>query len=257
MALRLRDPRRFALLYVQPFTSLRSSEPSGWLPCSASASAITASADFSLRRGGLQSDVALSSTNEISPGKDIDLHRTTAGYTPPRFDHEGFAIFSPLALFDSASNPISVRRPTASLLASSRRFLAVPPLRFTSVTVVNFRKDFHLQVDAHAGRTERNRADAVAEECYAQRFSANHRCPSHTSSPRDASYPERSGSEKTSHDEPFAHGSSRCRGHCALSTAKLHGYTYALHTRSTGAHVDLPLGSTGDGVELSSGASVR
>jgi len=97
---------------------------------------------------------------EISPGKNINLHRTTAGYTSPSFDHESFAVFSPLALLGAASDPISVRRPAASLPASSRRFLTVPPLRLASVTVINFRKDFHLQVDAHAGRTERSRCAA-------------------------------------------------------------------------------------------------
>jgi hypothetical protein len=51
---------------------------------------------------------------ELSPGKNIDLHCTTAGSTSPRLDHESFADASPLALLSAASYPVSVRRPAAS-----------------------------------------------------------------------------------------------------------------------------------------------
>ena len=153
---------RFAFLIVRPFA--------------VDGPATTASADFSRRRGGLQSDVALSGTGEISPGKNIDLPRTTAGYTPPSFGHESFAVSSPLALLSHASNPVSVRRPAGSLPASSRRFLTVPPLRFASVTVTNFRKDFHLLIDAHAGRTGRRplRGSLASRERQALRRASLH-----------------------------------------------------------------------------------
>ena len=49
---------------------------------------------------------------EISPGKNALLLRTTAGSTPPRLDHEGFAVLCPLALFSSAFYPVLVHRPT-------------------------------------------------------------------------------------------------------------------------------------------------
>jgi hypothetical protein len=67
-----------------------------------------ASADFSLR-------VATSpfqALGEISPGKNTRLHRTTAGYTPPRLGHKSFAAFGPLALLGSASYPVLVHRLT-------------------------------------------------------------------------------------------------------------------------------------------------
>ena len=40
------------------------------------------------------------------------LHCTTAGYTPPRFDHKSFLVLRPVALLGSASYPILVHRLT-------------------------------------------------------------------------------------------------------------------------------------------------
>src|SRR5690554_1135539 len=113
--------------------------------------ATTASADFSLRP--LPSP--FQAQGEISPGKNAILHRTTAGFTPPRLDHEGFAVSCPLALLGNASDPVLVHRPTASLHASSPRSVTLTQLRFTSLAVVNSREDFHLQDRAHAGRTQK------------------------------------------------------------------------------------------------------
>jgi hypothetical protein len=48
-------------------------------------------------------------------------------------------------------------------------------LRFASVTVTNFRKDFHLQVDARAGRTERSRFAAAVVACWERHMTS---CPS-------------------------------------------------------------------------------
>ena len=47
---------------------------------------------------------------EISPGKNALLHCTTAGFTPPRLDHKGFAVSCPLALLGSAFYPVLVHR---------------------------------------------------------------------------------------------------------------------------------------------------
>jgi hypothetical protein len=47
---------------------------------------------------------------EISPGKNALLHCTTAGSTPPRLDHKGFAVSGPLALLGSAFYPVLVHR---------------------------------------------------------------------------------------------------------------------------------------------------
>jgi len=48
------------------------------------------------------------------------------------FDHESFAVTCPLALIGVASNPVSVRRPAASLHASFPRSVTLPAvaLRF-------------------------------------------------------------------------------------------------------------------------------
>jgi hypothetical protein len=76
--------RRDSWAFRSPFRSaLRLAEPSGSRHLLAPAGfclATTASADFSHRH---LFAVALSGTSEISPGKDIDLPRTTAGSTPP------------------------------------------------------------------------------------------------------------------------------------------------------------------------------
>ena len=73
-----------------------------------------ASADFSLR----PKTSPFQAQGEISPGKSIDLLRTTAGSTQRPLGHESFAVLRPLALVGRALYPISVRRPTDSLAAS-------------------------------------------------------------------------------------------------------------------------------------------
>jgi len=94
---------------------------------------------------------------EISPGKNTDLPRTTAGFTPRPLGHEGFAIMCPLASVGSASYPVLVHRPAGSFHASFRRSVTLPPLRFPSLAVTCLGEDFHLQVSAHAGRTHNKR----------------------------------------------------------------------------------------------------
>ena len=44
--------------------------------------------------------------------KSALLHCTTAGFTPPRFDHKSFLVHCPVALLESASYPILVHRLT-------------------------------------------------------------------------------------------------------------------------------------------------
>ena len=110
------------------------------------------SADFSHRHPVASPFQARS---EISLGKNVGLHRTTARYTPRLFDRESFAVFRQLALIGSASYLISVRRLTVSFHASFTRSLAVPHLRFPSVPTVGFREDFHLRVIIHARHTKR------------------------------------------------------------------------------------------------------
>src|SRR5574344_1206280 len=68
--------------------------------------ATTASADFSLHH----SVSAFQPQDEISPGKNAHLHRTIAGSTPLRLDHESFAVSCPLALLGSAFYPVLVHR---------------------------------------------------------------------------------------------------------------------------------------------------
>ena len=68
--------------------------------------ATTTSADFSLHH----SVSAFQPQDEISPGKNAHLHRTIAGSTPLRLDHESFAVLCPLALLGSAFYPILVHR---------------------------------------------------------------------------------------------------------------------------------------------------
>ncbi len=90
---------------------------------------------------------------EISPGKNIDLRCTTAGSTSPCLGHNSFAVDCPLALPGSAFYPVPVRRPAASLHASFTPASRSDALRFTSLAVTSSREDFHLLVNAHAGRT--------------------------------------------------------------------------------------------------------
>jgi hypothetical protein len=118
----------------------------------AACAATMASADFSPRRS-CELRRPFQAQGEISPGKNIGLRCTTAGFTLPRLGHEGFAITCPLALLGPASYPVSVRRPAALLPASFTLSSRSNALRFTSLAVTSSREDFHLQVDAHAGRT--------------------------------------------------------------------------------------------------------
>ena len=110
-----------------------------------------ASADFSLRL----TTSPFQAQGEISPGKNATLHHTTAGSTSLRLDSESFAVICPLALLRTASYPVPVRRPMASLHASSPRSVTLPQLRFASIVRVYSREDFHLQGGARAGRTNR------------------------------------------------------------------------------------------------------
>ena len=59
-----------------------------------------------------------------------------------------------LALVGVASYPVLVHRLTVSVHPSSPRLVASPQLGFASLAVDSSREDFHLQVNAHAGRTE-------------------------------------------------------------------------------------------------------
>jgi hypothetical protein len=95
----------------------------------------------------------LQAQDEIFPGKTAILHGTTAGLTPFRPGHAGFAASCPLALLDDASYPVLVHPPAASRHAFSPRSVALPQLRFTSLAVTGSREDFLLQDRADAGRT--------------------------------------------------------------------------------------------------------
>ena len=83
-----------------------------------------------------------------------DLRRLSLG-------HESFAVTCPLALLSSASYPVPVRRPAASLPASFTPASRSNALRFASLAVTSSREDFHLQVDAHAGRTCKTPAERI------------------------------------------------------------------------------------------------
>ena len=73
-----------------------------------------------------------------------------------------FAVCCPLALLGSASYPVSVRRPAASLPASFTPASRNDALQFASLAVTSSREDFHLQVDAHAGRNRHRGAEVQA-----------------------------------------------------------------------------------------------
>jgi len=79
-----------------------------------------------------------------------DLHRLSLG-------RDSFAAFGPLALLDSASYPIPVRRLADSLAASFSGLLTVATLRFTWVATTNSPGDSHPQAIVHAGHTEQRR----------------------------------------------------------------------------------------------------
>ena len=76
-----------------------------------------------------------------------DLHRPSLG-------RESFAAVGPLALPDSASYPVPVRRLADSLPASFSGPLTVAALRFTWVATTNSPGDFHPQAIIHAGHTD-------------------------------------------------------------------------------------------------------
>jgi hypothetical protein len=113
----------------------------------------TTSADFSLRLR----PSPFQAQGEISPGKNALLRCTTAGFTPPRLDHESFAEFRLLALLGSAFYPVPVHRLAVSIHASSPHSVTLMQLRFTSLVVINLREDLHLQECARAGRTKKGR----------------------------------------------------------------------------------------------------
>jgi hypothetical protein len=134
----LRRIASFAPLSVRPFTA-------------GSPAANTASADFSLSR--LRRDHPFR-----CKARSPQIRRPPFAARPPDlrrliFDHKSFAVNGPLALVGSASYPVSVRRPAASLHASFPRSVALPQLRFASIAMVSFWEDFHLQGVRHAGRT--------------------------------------------------------------------------------------------------------
>ena len=146
----LTSPCLRSLTLVRPFALLV-------LPHRPPTRATTTSADFSLRLR--PSD--FHPQGEISPGKNALLRCTAAGSTPPRLDHESFAVTCPLALRSSAFYPVLVHRLEASLHASSLHSVALMQLRFTSFAVINLRRDLHPQECARAGRTqEKNPAEA-------------------------------------------------------------------------------------------------
>ncbi len=92
-----------------------------------------------------------------SPRVRVALLRcTTAASTPPRLDHESFAVNGPLALLGNAFYAVLVHRLAAALHASFPHSVALMQLRFTSLAVVSSRRDLHPQECAHAGRTKKN-----------------------------------------------------------------------------------------------------
>ena len=95
---------RFALLSVWPF-ALRRSEPTRSSPLLWPL--------LTSRAGPLSNAPSpFQALGEISPGKTIDCPCTSAGFTEPPLGRKSFAVSCPLALRDSASYPVSVRRPT-------------------------------------------------------------------------------------------------------------------------------------------------
>jgi hypothetical protein len=56
-------------------------------------------------------------------------------------------------LLGAASYAVLIHRPAASFPASFTPSSRIDALRFPSVVVTRSRKDFHLQVSAHAGHT--------------------------------------------------------------------------------------------------------
>lgn len=79
-----------------------------------------------------------------------DLHSLSLG-------RESFAVCCPLALLDSASYPVPLRRLTDSLPASFSGPLTVAALRFTWVATTSSPRDSHPQAIIHAGHTAKSR----------------------------------------------------------------------------------------------------
>ena len=114
----------------------------------------TASADFSLQRpcGHRRPFRRKARSPRVRPltfaARPPDLRRlalvTTASRSTAR---------SPCSAPPRIRSP--VRRPAASLPASFTPASRCDALRFASLAVTSLREDFHLQVDAHAGRTKR------------------------------------------------------------------------------------------------------
>jgi hypothetical protein len=124
-----------------------------------------ASADFSLRwpHGHRRPFRRKARPPRVRPSafaaRPPDLRRLSLG-------HESFAVICPLALLGSASYPVPVRRPAASLPASFTPASRSNALRFASLAVTSSREDFHLQVDAHAGRTNKTRPALASRAGY-------------------------------------------------------------------------------------------
>jgi hypothetical protein len=102
-------------------------------------------------------------TRQISRGKSDSLPRTPAGFTAVILDGHGLRSVLLARPIMTASYPVSVRRDAISLhasfrrsLASFRRSLAVPPLRFTRASPPSgCTGDFHPQAAGHARHTGR------------------------------------------------------------------------------------------------------
>ena len=88
-----------------------------------------------------------------------DLHRLNLG-------RESFAVTCPLALFDSASYPVSVRRLADSLAASFSGPLTVAALRFTWIATTNSPEDSHPQAIIHAGHAKKPLASAYSSAAF-------------------------------------------------------------------------------------------
>ena len=140
---------------------------------SAPAPSTTTSADFSLRH----QPSPFQAQGEISPGKNALLRCATAGSTPPRLDHESFAVIGPLALLGNAFYPVLVHRLAASLHASSPHSVALVQLRFASFAVINLRRDLHPQECAHAGRTKKRKPSGFLSFVAYSTTQRRKRCP--------------------------------------------------------------------------------
>ena len=98
--------------------------------------------------------VARRDTAQISWGKLSVLPRTPAGFTVMALDGYGLCDRLPARPTIPAWYPVSVRRVAILFHASFRRFLAVPPLRFTRVSPPSgYTGDFHPQDPGHAQHT--------------------------------------------------------------------------------------------------------